>query len=107
MIIIAKFILLSLLLIAFLFYLAKVRSKRLDRLLFIVFFITGFVFIIHPDVTNRIAHAVGISRGADLIFYLAIIFFFFVFILLYSMNKELERKLTDLVRNDAIENAKS
>jgi hypothetical protein len=105
MIIIAKFILISLLLLVFLFYLLKIRSKLLDRLLFIIFFMTGVFFIIYPDITTSIAHTIGINRGADLIFYLAIVFFFFGLILLYSMNKELEKKLTDLIRNDAIENA--
>jgi hypothetical protein len=103
MIIITKLILITLLVISILIYFIKVKSKRLDKIIFLLLLLTGIVFIIQPDITNRIAHILGIGRGADLIFYLAIIFFFFALILLYSKNKDLEKKLNDLVRSDALD----
>lgn len=105
MIIYIKLILIFGLVALLLFFLVRIRSKIMDRIIFLLLFFAGVFFIIYPEVTNSIAHAVGISRGADLIFYLALVFFFFAFLLLYSRNKELERKLNKLVGNDAIENA--
>ena len=42
-----------------------------------LFFAAGVFFVIFPDRTTDIAHWVGVSRGADLLFYSAILFLFF------------------------------
>lgn len=103
---IIKFILIAGLVALLLFFIIKIRSKIMDRILFLFLFLAGVFFVIYPEATNKIAHAVGISRGADLIFYFAVVFFFFAILLLYSKNKDLEKKFTKLVSNDAVENAR-
>ena len=106
MIIIAKLLLIFLLFATLIFYFTKMKSERSNRIIFILLILIGVIFVAYPEITNRIAHLIGISRGADLIFYLSIIFFFFAVLLLYAKNKELERKLNELVKNDAIENVR-
>jgi hypothetical protein len=51
------------------------------------------------------AHFLGISRGADMIFYLGILFLFFLILKLYSRLRRLERQITGLVRSKSLEEA--
>ncbi|MEJ7739652.1 MAG: DUF2304 domain-containing protein [Chitinophagaceae bacterium] len=101
----AKLILLTGILMLLAFYLIKVRSKILDRIFFIGLLLMGMVLVLYPDITSKLAKFIGIGRGADLIFYLAILFFLFCFLLSYGKIKELEKNMTEFIRNDAIDNA--
>src|SRR4028118_600082 len=103
--ILAKLILLTGILFLLAFYLIRVRSKVLDRVIFVGLLLSGMVLVLYPDITMKLANLVGIGRGADLVFYLAILFFCFCFLLSYGKIKELEKNMTELVRNDAIDNA--
>jgi hypothetical protein len=49
-----------------------------------------------------VAHTVGIGRGADLVFYLFIIFSLFHFATSASRIRQLERQLTRLVQDKAL-----
>jgi hypothetical protein len=73
--------------------------------MFVAILLLGMVLVLYPDITMKLANLVGIGRGADLIFYLAILFFCFCFLLSYGKIKELEKNMTELIRNDAIDNA--
>ena len=103
--ILAKLILLTGILFLLAFYLIRVRSKVLDRVIFVAILLLGMLLVLYPDITMKLANLVGIGRGADLVFYLAILFFCFCFLLSYGKIKELEKNMTELVRNDAIDNA--
>lgn len=60
------------------------------------------VVILLPNVTTVVARFFGVGRGADFVLYgSAVTLFFLVFKLFISMEK-LERKLTDMVRRDAL-----
>jgi hypothetical protein len=60
-----------------------------------------------PDWTNDVAHWVGVGRGVDLFFYLAILGFSFATLILYSKIRDLDESLTRLVRAIAIERAEN
>ena len=62
------------------------------------------VAIAWPDLTTSIAASVGISRGADLAMYFAILFGFVGFFMTYVRMRRLDANLTLLVRRIAIEN---
>ncbi len=83
----------------------RLRSTLLDVLLVILFVSTGIFFVLFPNITNKMAHLVGVGRGADLIFYLAILFLFFLLLKLYSRLRKVEQKFTEFVRNKSIEEA--
>ena len=85
----------------------RLRSTLLDVLLVILFLTTGIFFVLFPDVTNKMAHLVGVGRGADLIFYLAILFLFFLVLKLYSRLRKVEQRFTEFVRNKSIEEAEN
>lgn len=78
----------------------------MDALLVVMFGATGIVFVFFPDLTNRIARWVGVGRGADMIFYLAIVFFLFVVAKLYGRIRKLEQQLTEIVRDESIRKAR-
>lgn len=74
------------------------RSRLAHRLMAAFLFVSAIVFIAMPQLTNMLAHAVGVGRGADLLLYLAIFAGIHAFLLLYLRTRVLERKLADQVR---------
>lgn len=62
----------------------------------------GAVAVVVPQETDRIAHFVGVGRGADLIIYLVIVAVLFVLLHYFSKFVELEQKVTQLTRELAI-----
>jgi small membrane protein len=87
-------------------YLRKFRRPALDKLFIGLLMALGIFFVLDPEVTNQLAHFLGIGRGADLIFYLAILGFGYINLLLYSKIKKLEDQLTQIVRTQSLESIK-
>ena len=63
------------------------------------------VFILWPDITTKLAQKLGVGRGADLVFYVSILIFWFVVLKLYARIRQLEKSFTRIIREDAIKNA--
>src|SRR5262245_21123235 len=55
-------------------------------------------FVIDPESTNVIAHAVGVGRGADLLTYLVEVALFFIVLHYHAKLVELQGKITALAR---------
>jgi small membrane protein len=87
-------------------YLRKFRRPALDKLFIGFLMALGIFFVLDPEITNQLAHFLGIGRGADLIFYLAILGFGYITLLLYSKIKKLEDQLTQIVRKQSLESIK-
>ncbi len=88
-------------LVAVYFY-VRLHNSILDIILLSLMVSTALVFILFPGITNDLAHKLGVGRGADLIFYLSIVIFWFVILKLYTRIRRLEKTLTDVVRKDAL-----
>jgi small membrane protein len=84
------------------YFFVRLHNSVLDILLLLALVSAAVVFIFFPDATNRIAHKLGVGRGADLVFYLSIIIFWFVILKLYVRIRQLEKIVTDVVRKDAL-----
>lgn len=67
--------------------------------------LAGATFVLRPDLTNRLARALGIGRGADLVTYVVAILFVVSFFFLHQRYRAIEAELTRLVRRLAIEQA--
>ena len=80
----------------------RLRSAMVDAIVFILLGLVGTVFVIFPELTTRVANAIGIGRGADMIFYFSILFFGFVCLKLYARVRKLEQQLTKIIRDIAI-----
>jgi len=80
------------------------RSSRLifSRVFFLAVTAAGFLLLIFPESASRIANSVGIGRGADLIFYMFILFAWSWFAAISSRLRKSDRKITTLVRSFAI-----
>lgn len=57
--------------------------------------------VLFPGVTNDIAHVVGVGRGADLIMYMLHVGLLFVIIHYYTKFVEMQKQITELVREIA------
>lgn len=84
------------------YFFVRLHNSILDIILLILMVATGLVFVLSPDLTNTIAHKLGVGRGADLVFYLSIVIFWFVILKLYARIRRIEKILTDVVRKDAL-----
>jgi len=72
------------------------------RVFFIVITIIGFVLMIFPNSASRIANIVGIGRGADLVFYMFILFSWLWFSATSVQMRKTDRKITEIIRTMAI-----
>ena len=89
----------------FLYYISRFRNALVDLLILIAFSGLAVFFILFPDYTNVIAAKLGVSRGADLMFYCCILFFLFILIKMFSRIRRLEKKLTEMIRQQAKDEA--
>ena len=89
-----------------LYYLIRLRKTVLDMAVVILLMGTAILFILLPDLTNMIANVLGVGRGADLLYYICILLFSFALLKLFARLRRLENQFTELVRKDALNNAK-
>ncbi len=83
-------------------YIYSVRSRLISRITAIGLITIGVLFVLNPDWTHTLAHAVGVGRGADLVFYLLAVAGAYAIVILSSQVRSLEHKITALVRELAI-----
>ena len=74
------------------------KHLALRRGLVILVLVLGVVVILLPGVLTALAHLVGIGRGADLLFYAAIVAFLFYVVVDYKRSIEAQRANTRLAR---------
>lgn len=85
-------------------YFVFVRRQRLPVHVVLIFALLAMAgtFVLVPDITNKIANALGVGRGADLVNYVVQVSLFFIVIHYYTKFVDLEMKLTTVVRELAI-----
>jgi|SRR5687768_13472839 small membrane protein len=88
-----------------LYFLLQLKKRSLDIILLFLMVACAVVFILWPGVTNTIAKWIGVGRGADLIFYVSILIFWFISLKLYARIRKLEQQFTKIVREDALKKA--
>ncbi|MCD2423453.1 DUF2304 domain-containing protein [Niabella pedocola] len=76
-----------------------------NKLLILFLFLACVFIIVFPDELTGLAHLVGVNRGVDLLFYFTFLFLFLTIIVLYKKIRDLQKKITKLIRNDAVGNA--
>lgn len=86
---------------------SRVGLRASARLAAILLALLAIVSIMDPDVTQRVAEALGVTRGTDLVLYLLVIVFAATSLGFYFRFRELERRLADLARAEAIREAVS
>ena len=88
-----------------LYFIIRLKKRMLDFVLIFVIAGTAITFVLVPELTNQIAKRIGVGRGADLVFYLSILLFWFVVLRLYVRIRKLEQIFTEIIRTNALEKA--
>lgn len=73
-----------------------------ERVVTILITIGAVFLVISPESASRLAKLVGIGRGADLIFYLFIMYSWFWFNTTTAKMQRTDQNLTRIVRSNAI-----
>ena len=81
------------------------RVPRLSGVAGILIWGAAAIAIARPGLTSLVAKTVGIDRGADFVFYLAILGGVSVCFYFYQRSRQLENLITELVRREAVRNA--
>jgi len=68
-----------------------------------VFWFLALAVVIKPELSILVANFVGIGRGSDLVVYLSLIFLFYLIWKLFLRLSEIDKKITQIVRQSALE----
>jgi hypothetical protein len=102
---VAPLIIISLVLLAL--YAGTKRLSGLQLIAVAVFTAIGITFVAIPASSTRVANFLGVGRGTDLVFYLAVIGGLFVASNFYFRFKRQEQALIALARQSAIDHVHS
>jgi len=79
--------------------LIKGWANRREGLIWSAVWLAAGVAVLWPRITSKIARGLGIGRGADLVFYCAVIVMMIGFWLVYIRLRRVRREITLLVRH--------
>lgn len=100
-----QFLLLLLALLLF-WYFSKHASlyslRAWKRLAFCGLFVFMVVSVAVPELTNRLAHLVGVGRGADLLLYALAVSFLFIVINIYMKFQDQKNTMYKIARHIAV-----
>jgi len=88
----------------FLVYKKKLICIR-ELIFWVVVWLSFMVVVIFPDLTKSILQTFKINRTMDLLMILTFVILWFITFRNYTENKQLKKKLQDLVRTVAIKGA--
>lgn len=91
--------------VLFIATIAAATGRAINRraaIAWLALWIGAGVAIARPSITIRIARLLGIGRGADLVFYCAILAMLIGFFVVYIRLKRLDHQITILVRHAAL-----
>jgi len=83
----------------------SLQTQAWEKILLLFFAVGAIIFILFPNLLNKIANFVGVGRGADLLLYVLTITFIYVQISNYIKSKEENIKIVKLTRKIAISEA--
>ena len=76
--------------------------SRGEAVLWSVLWIGAGFIILQPQTTTLVANFFGVGRGVDFVMYGAVVLLFVLVFKLFVALEVIERKLTDMVRKDAL-----
>ncbi len=81
------------------------RTRAWKKLILIALTAVAVASILRPELTQRAANVVGVGRGTDLLLYLLTAVFLYVVVGFYLRFRDVERQLTVLARQLALDEA--
>jgi len=97
-----QILLFTLILFIGIYFLVRLKQRLYDIVLLSSMVLLAITLVLFPAITNSVAKWLNVGRGADLIFYLSILTFWYLSLKLYVRVRRLERLFTEIVRNDAL-----
>jgi small membrane protein len=91
--------------VAWLFIKRGAKQLAVRRLLIIAFAVFAMLTVLFPSVLTRVAHLVGVGRGADLLLYTTVLVLLGFLALQEARTKAAEKRTTYLARRLAIDEA--
>jgi len=82
------------------------RSKLFGRAVPLAVGAAAILLVMLPSAATVIAHRLGVGRGTDLVLYLSLVLIFFLLLRFWAQTRQLESKVTELLRQVALLNAK-
>ena len=86
-------------------FIHRQKSRLLSKAISVVA-LTGIYLVLFPEHTNRLAHFVGVGRGADLVLYCWLVISIIVSMNLQLQILQLQRLITELAREIALQGAR-
>lgn len=83
------------------------RQQLLRRLAGLLVVGLGIVAVLWPMITTRVANAIGVGRGTDLVLYVLVMVFIYTALATSQRIHHLERQITLLVREIALKNVEA
>lgn len=80
-------------------------GKRMLKILLGAILAAGLTFTLFPELSQTLAHFLGIGRGADLVIYSTLVGLIAACLLLYLRTVRLEEMIIQLTREQAIKDA--
>lgn len=84
---------------------ARFRVRFFATLIVCVIGALGIVFVLQPELSSVVARMLGVGRGADLVMYFGLLGLSFTIVMLYSKLRNLESRMTDIIRAVSIAQA--
>lgn len=81
------------------------RTRASVKIGFVLFLVFGVVAVVDPNATTKLANAVGVGRGTDLLVYLLVVAFAFAMINTYLRFRDWELRQARLARAVALRDA--
>ena len=95
-------LLLAVLILASALGVVRGRGRRSVSLLWLSLWCLAAVALVRPDFTAPVARAMGVKRGADLVFYCNVFATLVGFFLIYLRQRRMDRQITLMVREIAL-----
>lgn len=78
------------------------RGQAIRNIAWLLGLSTGVLAVIFPQITSTVATWLGIGRGTDLVFYMAIVFFLGYAVTTSAQTRRMDRTITLLARKIAL-----
>ncbi len=85
----------------------KAYHKVVWRAYVVLVVVAAAISVVYPNALTRLANAIGVGRGADLVLYTLVVTFMLVSVVLFRRVGELERRFTNLARAMALSETSS
>lgn len=73
-----------------------------ETIMWLIFWFSGAVVAVQPNLTAQLAKIFGVGRGADFVVYVSLAIIFFIIFRLMVKIEKLNREITSVVRKDAL-----